>query len=392
LLLPKKETEATSAFEQAFAEYVGCRHAIAVASGRLAMHLILEACDARPGDEALVPAFNLFAVIERFCQLGVSPRFCDIRREDLNIDPDDVEEKITPRTRFLLATHMFGHPADVTRLADIAQRHGLTLLEDCAHAMGSQWGGRMVGTFGRASIFSFSVLKLVTTFGGGMIATNDDRIAQRIRQRLTRAPSAGSFAVGLKKAITGSIMDFGTRGPVFSLGAWPALRVLRSLRPGFQREMMTESPRIDRNFRPDAVPPLHPFQSRLGLSQLAQVEQWISKRREVGRWLDHELRDTAEVRLLESHANARHNGLYYGILAERSNELAEHLFRQGIDCVTSEYRDCAGLEMYREHFAECPVSREVETKILRLPNHPSLNRSKVQRIGRAIRAFYKSPQ
>lgn len=388
LLIPAKKVDAAEAFERAFAEYVGCRHAIAVASGRLAMHLILEASDAAPGDEALVPAFNLFAVIERFCQLGVTPRFCDIRREDLNIDPAGVEQKITPRTRFLLATHMFGHPADMPRLGEIARRHSLTLLEDCAHAMGSQFEGKMVGTFGQASIFSFSVLKLVTTFGGGMIATNDDHLARKIRARREQNASTASFSTGLKKAITGSMMDLGTRGPVFSLGAWPALRVLRTLRPGFQREIMTESPRLDRNFRPDSIPQLHPFQSRLGLSQLAQVEHWIAKRREIGRWLDHELRDTRQVQLLESHEKARHNGLYYGILAEEAGKLAENLFRQGIDCETSEYRDCAGLEIYREFAADCPVSRCVESKILRLPNHPSLNRCKVQRIGRAIRSFY----
>lgn len=388
LIVPSRRDDPIRAFERSFCEYVGCRHAIAVSSGRLAIHLILEALEPEPQSEALIPAFNLFAVIERFCQFGITPLFCDVRRDDLNVDLDDAERKITARTRFLLATHMFGHSADMSKARELADRNRLILLEDCAHALGTEFGGKKVGTFGRASIFSFSVLKLVTTFGGGMITTNDDQLAQRIRGRLQSAPSHAGFSIGLRKAITGSIMDLGTRAPIFSFGAWPALRLLRAFRPDFQQQMMTETPRRDRSFNAANIGPLHAFQGRLGLNQLAHVDRWIARRREVGRWLDHELRDTPQIRLIQSQNSSLHNGLYYGILAERANNLAEYLFRQGIDCETSEYRNCADLDLYREFAVNCPVSREVESRILRLPNHPSLNRRCVQRIGRAIRAFY----
>lgn len=388
LIAPAKRESAVNAFEQEFARYVGCRHAIAVASGRLGMHLILEAIDSPPGSEAIVPAFNLFAVIERFCQLGITPRFCDIRSDDLNLDVDDVERRITPQTKFLLATHMFGHPADMARLTQLAQRRGLILLEDCAHALGSDIGGQKVGTFGRASIFSFSVLKLVTTFGGGMIATNDDALAARIRARLAANTTKYSLGGGLKKALTGTVMDLGTRKAAFSLGAWPALRLLRALRPNFQQKIMTESPHLDRGFDPDTVAPLHPFQARLGRDQLSQVEAFITKRRQVGQWLDRELSGIPQIRLLQSGATSRHNGLYYGVLADRAPHLAEFLFRRGIDCETSEYRNCADLEIYREFAADCPVARRVESQILRLPNYPSLSQRSVRRIANAIRAFY----
>ena len=390
LVRPESRIEAVRDFEREFAAYVGCRHAIAVASGRLGMHLIVEALDAPAGSEAIVPAFNLFAVIERFCQLGITPRFCDIRAEDLNIDVDDVERWITPRTKFLLATHMFGHPADMAGLTQLAERRGLILLEDCAHALGSKFDGQMAGTFGRASIFSFSVLKLVTTFGGGMIATNDERLASRIRTKLAANSTGRSFVGGLKKALTGTLMDLGTRSAAFSLGAWPALRLMRAMKPGFHQKMMTEAPRTDRDFKASTVAPLHPFQARLGLEQLSQVEGFIAKRRQVGQWLDDELADIPQLRLLQSSARSRHNGLYYGVLAERAPQLAEFLFRRGIDCETSEYRNCAGLELYREYAAECPVAAEVESKILRLPNYPSLSRKSVQRIAKTIHSFYKA--
>ncbi len=390
LLGRRERLDATAAFEREFAEYVGCRHAIAVSSGRLGLHVLLEALGLGPGDEVIVPAFNLFAVVERFCQLGLTPRFCDIRREDFNIDAALAETHITPRTRVLLATHMFGHPADVRALGDLARRRNLILLEDCAHALGSRVGERSVGTFGAAAIYSFSVLKLVTTFGGGMVTTDDDALAGAIRRRLGDLRAVQPRAKGFKKAITGAIMDVGTRRWPFSFGAWPVLRALRAIRPDFQRKMMTETPRTDRQFRPETVPPLHPFQARLGRSQLRRVEELIEARRRVGAWLDAELRGIPQITPPKGSdsSDSRANGLYYGILADRAGELCEYLFRRGIDCETSEYLNCADLPMYREFFVDCPVAREVQARIVRLPNYPSLTRPDVARIGRAVRAFY----
>ncbi len=391
---------AIATFEQEFAAYLGCRHAIAVSSGRLGIHLILEALDPHPGSEVIVPAFNLFAVIERFCQFGIAPRFCDIRHDDLNIDSTAVEARITPNTRYLLTTHMFGHPADMERLVALAKWHDLILLEDCAHALGSRIGDRFVGTFGQASIFSFSVLKLVTTFGGGMIATNDDDLAERIRRRLTRLRDRQPPPSGLKRAITGAVMDIGTRKAVFSLGAWPALRLIRAIRPGFQQQIMTETPRLDREFDPGRVPPLHAFQARLGSSQLRRVEAFIDRRLTVGEWLDKELSSIPQLSVLRRDARPaqssitgdeptmRSNGLYYGVLADRAADLREFLFRRGIDSETSEYLNCSELKMYSACRADCPVAQDVQARILRLPNYPTLSRRDVQRIGRAIRAFY----
>ena len=378
-------------FEQDFAEYIGCRHAIAVSSGRLGIHLILEALGLNQDDEIIVPSFNLFAVIERFCQLGLVPRFADIRRDDLNVDVASAERLLTARSKVLLVTHMFGHPADMDSLVAFAERHNLVLLEDCAHALGSKHAGRFVGTFGQAAIFSFSVLKLVTTFGGGMIATNDDDLARRLRRRLTGLRFHQPRPIGPKRALTGAVMDFATRKAVFSFGAWPVLRLLRAVRPNIQQRMMTEAPHVDREFDPEHVPPLHPFQARLGRSQLARAEDFIERRRQVGRWLDEELAGVPQVTLLKPSATGRHNGLYYGVLVDRPTELSAFLFRRGIDSETSEYLNCADLEMYRAYHVDCPVAREVQSHILRLPNYPSLTRRDVRRIGDAIRRFYATP-
>lgn len=388
LVAPGRRPDAAARFERAFAEYLGCRHAIAVSSGRLGVHLILEQLDLETGCEALVPAFNLFAVLDRFRALGITPRLGDIESHTLNIDPARAEAMISPRTRILLVTHMFGHAADVTALQDLARRHDLILLEDCAHALGTRVGNRCAGTFGRAAIFSFSVLKLITTFGGGMIATDDDALAARIRAALAQRARGGSARGGWNKAATGLVMDLATRELPFSLAAWPALRALRIIRPDAQRRMMTESPDADRGFDPSRVAGLHPFQSQLGQSQLARCADLIARRRAVSACLDAELTDIPQIRLFDRDRFGAHNGLYYGILADRAHDLCEHLFRRGIDAETSEYRNCAEMEHYRGASGDCPVARDVQRAILRLPNHPGLTPRAVSRIASTIRRFY----
>lgn len=388
LIAPGDREECVRAFEEDFARYVGCRHAIAVSSGRLGLHLLLEALGLAAGDEVIVPAFNLFAVVERFCQLGLVPRFCDIRQDDLNLDAEAAERLVTDRSRILLVTHMFGHPANMTRLTELARRRNLILLEDCAHALGSKYEGRFTGTFGKAAIYSFSVLKLVTTFGGGMIATNDDALAGTIRRRMGELRGVQPKAKAWSRALAGSVMDVGTQRLVFSFGAWPVLRLARMIRPDLQRRMMTETPHLDRAFKPESVPPLHPFQARLGRSQLRRVEEFVRHRLQVEEWLCEELRSVPQLKLLRATPPGRSNGLYYGVLVERASKLCEYLFRRGIDCETSEYLNCADLPMYRESFVDCPAARNVQSRILRLPNYPRLTPGDVRRIGRSIRAFY----
>lgn len=379
--------DAMARFERAFADYVGCKHAIAISSGRLGIHLILEQLAIESGDEVIVPSFNLSAAIERFCQFGLVPRFCDVRRDDLTIDPRQAKGLVSKKTRILLATHMYGHAANMDEITEIAEENKLVLIEDCAHAMGTRWKNRCVGTFGKAAIFSFSVLKLVTTFGGGMIATNDDDLAGAIRLRLARLRVKQPRPAGIKKAITGTIMDLGTGRLTFSFGAWPLLRLMRLLKPNVQQQMMTETPRVDRDFDPATVAPLHPFQARLGSSQLLKAEGLIERRREVGRWLDEELSGTDELEVFHPADEGRHNGLYYGVLVKRPADLSAHLFKHGIDSETSEYQNCAELDIYGDHGTDCPVARDVQSRILRLPNYPSMSRNDVHRIADAIRRF-----
>ena len=171
----------TLQFEQNFATYHQARHGIAVTNGTHALEVAVAALDIGPGDEVIVPDSTFVATASSVLFAGALPVMVDIRRDTQCIDPDLVEAAITPRTKAIIAVHLGGHPADVDRLLAIAQRHGLALIEDCAHAHGSRWQERSVGTFGVVGTFSFQQSKLMTAGEGGILITNDDAFERAAR-------------------------------------------------------------------------------------------------------------------------------------------------------------------------------------------------------------------
>ncbi|MDL1899508.1 DegT/DnrJ/EryC1/StrS family aminotransferase [Anaerolineae bacterium CFX9] len=174
--------DARARLEAAFAEAVQQPHAIAVHSGTIALHIALRACGAGPGDEVITVSNSDISTTAAIRQCGAIPVFCDVRDSDYNIDIDQVEALITPRTRALLPVDLYGHPADVRRLRTIADRHGLRIVEDAALATGARDHGRPVGAFADAAVFSFAPYKPMGSAGNGaMITTHDAEIAAQCR-------------------------------------------------------------------------------------------------------------------------------------------------------------------------------------------------------------------
>jgi len=171
----------TLAFEGEFAAYHQAKHGIAVTNGTAALEVALAALGLEPGDEVILPDFTFVATASGVLFTGALPVLVDVTPDTYCIDTDLVEAHITPRTKAIIAVHMGGHPADLDRLVDIAKRRGLYLLEDSAHAHGSEWRGRKVGAIGDIGTFSFQASKLMTAGEGGMVITNSDYLEQRAR-------------------------------------------------------------------------------------------------------------------------------------------------------------------------------------------------------------------
>jgi dTDP-4-amino-4,6-dideoxygalactose transaminase len=169
-------------FEEEIAQYLGVKHAIAVANGTDALFLLFRALGIGPGDEVITTPFTFFASAETISLCGAKPVFVDLRPDTMNIDEEQVEAAITPRTRAILPVHIFGQPCAMDKLQQIADKHQLILLEDACQAIGSSSQGKRAGTLAKAAAFSFFPTKNLGGYGdGGLIATDDDLLAQDLR-------------------------------------------------------------------------------------------------------------------------------------------------------------------------------------------------------------------
>jgi len=168
-----------SLFERGFADYVGVNHATGVCNGTVALHLALVALGISAGDEIIVPTLTYIASVNAIAYTGAIPVFVDSLADTWQMNPQEVRESITPRTKAIMAVHLYGHPCEMSVLKEIADQHKLFLIEDCAEAIGSKYQGHHVGTFGDIATFSFYGNKTITTGEGGMVVTNDQTIFER---------------------------------------------------------------------------------------------------------------------------------------------------------------------------------------------------------------------
>jgi perosamine synthetase len=168
-------------FEEVFAGVVEARHAVSFSSGTAALHAAVFAAGLESGDEAVTTPLTFCATANAVLYQGATPVFADVRDDTLNIDPEETERRITARTKALLPVDYAGHPADLDAIGALADRHGLVVIEDAAHALGATYHGRAVGSISHMSVFSFHPVKHLTTAEGGMVATGDAGLARRLR-------------------------------------------------------------------------------------------------------------------------------------------------------------------------------------------------------------------
>jgi dTDP-4-amino-4,6-dideoxygalactose transaminase len=187
--------EFVSRLEAEFAKFQHCRFGVSVANGTLALEAVLAAAGIGPGDEVIVPAISFISTATAVSRVGATPVFVDIEAYSFNIDPERAAAAISPKTKAILPVHFGGPLADMERLTKLASAHALLLIEDAAHAHGSEWNGRRAGSLGLAGTFSFQNSKVMTAGEGGMIVTNDESLAEAVRSLANqgRRPGEGWF-------------------------------------------------------------------------------------------------------------------------------------------------------------------------------------------------------
>ncbi|MBJ7329447.1 MAG: DegT/DnrJ/EryC1/StrS family aminotransferase [Solirubrobacteraceae bacterium] len=200
----------TQEFEEAFARHLDCKHAVAVNSCTAALHLAYLAAGVGPGDEVIVPALTFAATGTAVIYCGGTPVFADVIGDhDLSIDPESVREKITPRTKAVAAVHFAGYPAPVDALREICDEHGLALVEDVAHAPSATLRGRKLGTWGDSGCFSLFSNKILSVGEGGLLCTDDDRIAALARSLRSHGMTSGTWDRHTGRTTTYDVIGLG---------------------------------------------------------------------------------------------------------------------------------------------------------------------------------------
>jgi perosamine synthetase len=328
--------EALIEFERRFAEYSGCKHGIAVSSGTTALHLAVSAARIGPGDEVIVSASTNIASALAVYHNGALTVPVDSESETWNLNLDLVEALITPRTRAIMPVHLFGHPVDMDRVCDIARRHKLLVIEDAAEAHGATVRGRPVGSFGDMSCFSFYANKIITTGEGGMVTTNDDALAERLR----------------------------------------LLRNLAFIKPRFWHED------AGYNFR------MTGFQAALGLEQVKRIDAIIEGKRAMARTYTEKLRAVPGLQLPTELSWARNVYWMYGVVVKDEfgisrDEIMKRLAADGIEtrtffCPMNQQPFLRRQAGFRH--VPCPVAEDIWQRGLYLPSSHTISSTDLQSV------------
>ena len=339
-----------AAFEQALAAQVGAAHAVAFSSGTAALHGAAFAAGLGPGDEAITTPLTFCATANCVLYQGATPVFADVEEGTLNLDPEDVARRITPKTKALLPVDYAGHPANLDALGALAQAHGLTIIEDASHALGARYRGRSVGAISHMTVFSFHPVKHLTTGEGGMVTTNDPTHARRLRQFRNH----------------GIETDARTRQ---ARGEW--------------RYEMTA---LGYNYR------LSDFACALGLSQLPRLVANVERRREIAARYRAAFASLGAVRSPKVSADVEPAWHLFPILVDSPAIDRDHVYRalraEGIG-VNVHYIPVHWHPYYETRFGRrpglCPVAENAAGRLISLPMFHGMSDADVDDVIAAVR-------
>jgi len=338
--------EYVEAFERAWARYCGRDYGIAVSSGTAALQVALGCLDLQPGDEVILPDFTMFACAVAVVSWGARPVLVDADPETWCLDVTRVEEKITPRTRAIMAVHIYGHPVDLDPLFDLAYRYNLMIIEDAAEAHGAEYKHRRCGSFGDISCFSFYANKIITTGEGGMVLTDNPAMAEKAR-------------------------------------------LLRNLYFGTRERFLHDD--IGFNFR------LTNLQAAIGLAQLEIMEERLAKKRWLALAYKERLKDIPGLQLPAEKPWAKNVYWMYGIVLNpetgyNARHFGQLLAEEGIETrpfFVGLHRQPALIKRGFVTQEPFPVSDYLSSQGLYLPSGLTLTESKIDRVCEAIRKILR---
>lgn len=383
--------EAVKKFAAAFRAYGGFREVFPVGSGRSGFRLILGALGLEAGDEIVFPAYTFHPMPVLAAELGYKPVFADVEPGTWNLDPESLRSRITPRTRAVVPTHLFGVPARMEEILAIAREHKIAVIEDCAHAFGASCAGRAAGSFGAAAFFTFAPSKNLPCWGGGMVVTGREDLAEKL----------AALSRGLRPLPRSAILRDQLGNMVAMLAVHPAFYSW-TLHPLVCLAARRGSDIFERKFLEEVVPPreLHnplsvisdqapgggmaPVQAATGLRQLRRFPLWLKRQSENARRLREALKDVPGFEFQQEPAGAQSSFLYLRVRVEGPEEVRRRLLAAGVDTKADDMRDCSSLPFFRPG-PECPAAARLGGHCLELPCSPFYSPGEMNDIARRVR-------
>ena len=370
-------------FERAFAQRFGLEHAFAFWKGRVAMYAILRALGVGEGDEVVLPGYTCVMDVNPVKYLAARPVYVDIEPVTYNMDVSLLEEKITPETKVIVAQHTYGYPCEMDAILDIADRHGIPVVEDCCLALGSTYKGTLCGGFGAASYFSFQWNKPFTTGVGGMAATNDAELAERIAlicdQDMHAPPTRAAYMLAAQRLVYRTVIFPKTTAYVTSLFRW------------MTRKGLVVGSSSSAEFAPtmpeDFFTGMGAGQARAGLRQLKKLDRNMAHRREMRSLYDELLRQAgwpvAEIPEYMDPVLVR----YPVRVADKNRAVAD---APGAKVELGTWFECplhpreTPMELYDYEEGMCPVAEAACREVVNLPMHMRAGKGTAARSARFV--------
>lgn len=336
----------TKEFEQKFAEFIGTKYAVSLNSCTAALHLSLKVLDLKPRSEVITTPITFISTAFSINYNNLKPVFCDIEKDTLNLDPKDIEKKITKNTKAIIPVHFGGHPCDMDKIMDIASKYNLVVIEDCAHASGSEYKNQKVGSFGKFGCFSFHAVKNLATGDGGMITTNNKKLYERLKRLRWLGIDKSTFSRTNKDYYS---WDY----TIYEMGF-----------------------KCHGN---DII-------STIGLIQLRDLEKNNEKRRNIFKRYNQSFRNLEWMETpvwKGSIKSACHN---YVAKVENRDELIHYLNNNGISA-GMHYKPLYMYPVYKHIKSHCPVADNVWKKLITLPLYPDMTDTEIDMVINSVKKF-----
>jgi dTDP-4-amino-4,6-dideoxygalactose transaminase len=371
-------------FEQAFADRLGTARGVATSYGRMAFYYILKAYAFPPGSEIILPALTFWVIPEMAKVAGLKVVFADVDPATSTISPGSIERAITPRTVAVVPTHLYGLPCEMEAIVSVAARHGIIVIEDCAHALGATYRGAQVGTLGSAALFSFQTLKPLATFRGGMAIVHDRVVRDRVRRLADTEPWPRQRDVLHRLALAWLQTTFMRPGvftyfgfPVLWAGSWwggrPDVYLWEQVRhldplPASYNERYSN------------------VQAALGLAGLKHLDEWTASTRRHAHLLNRALSAYAQIPYVPP--DCHHVYYQYSFYVPDHTDFVRRALRRGIDVEMLHMDVCTRLPLFADSAADAPgADRAAEA--VQLPVYASLSDVDVARVARTTRAILR---